>query len=419
MQKIVSLICLMVLALQSNAQDVLDNKTLLKQQKDSTEVALRNDKKHNSSELDLVDIARRYFAKKRALPNSPIATTSKPIQISAMVAPGYSLQTGFAGIAFANAAFNTDKEKTANVSSLLASITYTQYYQIIFPFQANIWTKKNKYNIVFDWRFIDYPSFTYGLGGHTLLSDGYSIDYSSIRLHQKVFRSLFKNFYAGIGFDYDYFWNVREINPPPNKVSDFEMYGLTQTATASGLSINLLFDNRTNSINPDKGLFANASLRNNYTFLGSDADWQSLQIDFRAYKKFPENSHNVLAFWNYDWLTLSGNPPYLLLPNTGGDPSSNSGRGYIQGRYRGKNLLYGETEYRFQITHNGLVGGVVFVNGETVSEQNSGHFETFMVGYGAGIRLKLNKFSKTNIAVDYGLGAGGSRGFFVNLGEVF
>ena len=36
-----------------------------------------------------------------------------------------------------------------------------------------------------------------------------------------------------------------------------------------------------------------------------------------------------------------------------------------------------------------------------------------------GIRIKLNKYSRTNIAIDYGFGLGGSQGLFVNLGEVF
>jgi hypothetical protein len=31
----------------------------------------------------------------------------------------------------------------------------------------------------------------------------------------------------------------------------------------------------------------------------------------------------------------------------------------------------------------------------------------------------VNKFSKTNLALDYGFGLEGSRGFAVNLGEVF
>jgi hypothetical protein len=40
-------------------------------------------------------------------------------------------------------------------------------------------------------------------------------------------------------------------------------------------------------------------------------------------------------------------------------------------------------------------------------------------GYGAGIRIKLNKHSNTNVAIDYAFGQGGSQGIFMNLGEVF
>jgi hypothetical protein len=31
----------------------------------------------------------------------------------------------------------------------------------------------------------------------------------------------------------------------------------------------------------------------------------------------------------------------------------------------------------------------------------------------------MNKESSTNLSIDYGFGINGSRGFFVNLGEVF
>ena len=40
-------------------------------------------------------------------------------------------------------------------------------------------------------------------------------------------------------------------------------------------------------------------------------------------------------------------------------------------------------------------------------------------GYGAGLRVKFNKHSNTSVALDYGFGQGGSRGLFMNLGEVF
>jgi hypothetical protein len=115
----------------------------------------------------------------------------------------------------------------------------------------------------------------------------------------------------------------------------------------------------------------------------------------------------------------NGNPPYLLLPSTGWDPYSNTGRGYIQGRFRSKNMLYLESEYRWGLTANGLIGGVVFANAQSFSELTTGRFTYIQPGCGLGFRISLNKFSRTNLCVDYGWGANGSGGFFVNLGEVF
>jgi hypothetical protein len=155
--------------------------------------------------------------------------------------------------------------------------------------------------------------------------------------------------------------------------------------------------------------------------MGSDNNWQSLLIELRKYIRFPNNSKNILAFWSYNWLTLGkGRPPYLLLPSTGWDDFYNTGRGYIQGRYRGKDMLYFETEYRFGITKNGLLGGVVFANAESFSREISKQQLAFIApAAGLGIRIRLNKFSGANLCVDYGFGTDGSRGISVNLGEVF
>ena len=153
--------------------------------------------------------------------------------------------------------------------------------------------------------------------------------------------------------------------------------------------------------------------------MGSDANWQSLLLEFRSYIKFPDNSRNILAFWSYNWFTLGGNPPYLLLPSTGWDEFSNTGRGYIQGRFRSLNMIDQEAEYRFTISRNGLFGAVVFANAETFSDVVTGKYEVISPGAGLGIRIMLNKFSRTNIALDYAWGTMGSSGFFVNLGEVF
>jgi hypothetical protein len=142
-------------------------------------------------------------------------------------------------------------------------------------------------------------------------------------------------------------------------------------------------------------------------------------IEAKKFLRPSPHSDNVLAFWSYTALTPSGTSPYLDLPTTGWDTYTNTGRGFIQGRFRGRNLLYVETEYRFGITRNRLLGGVVFANAQTVSEPITGGFRRVVPAIGTGFRLNMNKISRTNLCIDYAFGADGSQGLFFNLGEVF
>ena len=165
--------------------------------------------------------------------------------------------------------------------------------------------------------------------------------------------------------------------------------------------------------------YFNLSYRTNLKFLGSDYALQSITLDARKYLPFPMHSKNMLAFWTYNVLTLSGKAPYLDIPYTASDRNLNTGRGFIQGRFRGEKLFFAESEYRFGITENGFLGAVVFANMHSVSEPLQKGFQQIKAGYGAGIRIKLNKHSNTNVAIDYAFGQGGSHGIFMNLGEVF
>ena len=375
-----------------------------------------------NNQVDLVDVGRSWLRGHKTKRMDTVPQKEGKLHISALPVAGYTLQTGFAGVLSSNFAFYTSEHSQANMSSVLTSITYSQYEQIILPIQADIWTRGNKYNIITDWRYLQYPSLTYGLGGNTSVDSGYNIDYGYLRLHQAILRSVTRDLYLGLGYDFDYFWNVQEVDPPsgPGKTTDFERYGFSKKAVASGVSLHLLFDSRRNPINTEKGDYASVTWRPNFTFLGSDDNWQSLLFDLRKYIPFPGRSHNVLALWSYDWFTVGGGkPPYLLLPSTGWDAYSNTARGYIQGRFRSRNMVYLESEYRFGISSNGLIGGVVFANAQSFTETGSGKFQYLIPGYGGGLRISLNKFSRTNLCIDYGWGIHGSGGFFVNLGEVF
>jgi hypothetical protein len=114
-----------------------------------------------------------------------------------------------------------------------------------------------------------------------------------------------------------------------------------------------------------------------------------------------------------------GAPPYLDLPTTGGDVRS--GRGYSEGRYRGEHLVYGEVEYRGALTPNGLLGFVAFLNSSTIGSAETGArlFETFAPAAGLGLRVLLNKRSRTNLTTDWGWGKAGSHGFYLGIQEAF
>lgn len=367
----------------------------------------------NGNDMDVADVYRTVV--QHAPPRASDITTADNLHITVLPAAGYTLQTGFAAVLSGNATFRTTRDSSANLSAVLASVTYSQYQQVILPLQTYIWTRDNKYNIVTDWRFMKYPQYTYGLGGHTTDSNKYKVDYSNIHLYQTIMRKISIGLYGGIGYDFDYYWNITVSNPEQGSITLHKRHSII----ASGITLNMLYDTRQNPINAQQGTYARAIYRPHFVLLGSNANWQSLSLDLRKYIPFPASSRNVLAIWNYDWFTTGGKPPYLMLPSVGWDANSNTGRGYVQGRYRGRNMLYLETEYRFGITHNGLLGGVVFANASSFSEPATNHFETIAPGWGTGIRIKLNKFSRTNVAIDYAFGLNGSKGFFVNLGEVF
>ena len=341
------------------------------------------------------------------------------MHFSVLPGAGYTLQTGFAVVLGINLSYSNDTAWNTKISRITSSFTYTQYNQTILPFQADLWTKGNRWNYITDLRYMNYPSPIYGLGGKTDPNIGYTINFSQIRIHQSVLKSVSKNLYAGLGYFYDHFYNIQVVDSLAHKVERRIAHELGTTETASGIAFRVMYDSRLNQINPLQGFYSSVTFRTSEKALGSDSNWQSIQIDTRAYFRFPRNSGNVLAFWMFDWLTTHGTPPYLLLPSTGWDDNYNTGRGYIQGRFRGKDMYYFETEYRFGLTRNGLLGGVVFANVEHFSGDISSQYTKLYPGYGMGIRLKLNKYDRTNLCIDYGFGSNGSHGFFVNLGEVF
>lgn len=369
----------------------------------------------SASQKDLIDIAEQILDKKTSPEKRKL-----PQKASFSVIPyaGYTLSTGFSANVSGNVGFFTTANHHENYSILAADVSFDTKNQKILLTRSEIWAKENDFKVVSDLRWEKYPTETYGLGTATTFATDNHLDFYYARIYETVLKKIITNFYGGIGYNLDYHYNITETGNTNNTVSDYVKYGQTTSSTSSGVNLDLLYDNRKNQLNPLNGFYASAVYRENLTAMGSNANWQQLQLDVRKYFKLSPQSNNVLAFWSILAVT-SGNAPYLDLPSTGSDMYNNSGRGYAVGRFRGRDMLYIESEYRFQLTPNGLLGGVVFANGQSFSGLQNNALEKFAPAAGTGLRIKVNKHSNTNICIDYGVGTGGSHGFFVNLGEVF
>ncbi len=309
-------------------------------------------------------------------------------------------------------------------STYISSVTFSPYITFRgrygMPIRSNIWTKDNNWNIQGDIRVLKYPQYTWGLGGQTN-DDKLLLNYKYVRIYQSALKRITPYFFAGIGYNLDYYINIEtNTNNALHNFTGYE-YGTDDSSNSfsSGGSINLLYDTRNNSINPLPGCYANLVYRFNTRKLGSNQHWQSLYFDMRKYVSLTKTGpKNVLAFWGYYWTTLTKGTPYLNLPSVGWDPYNRSGRGIPQNRYRGESLIYLESEYRRDITRNGLIGCVVFASVNSVREPDNKAFSYWHPAGGAGLRVKFNKQSGTNIGVDYGFSKG-NKALMISLGEAF
>ncbi len=368
----------------------------------------------DTTEKDVKDIFNHAFNKK----HDSIKKNDKKFQVVFIPAVGYTLQTGFVASVSGNVTFFTDKiNPKQKQSTILTSFAYTQKKQIIFPFVINLWTPNNKLNFISDNRYTNYPSYVFGIGNETNPELKYNCAFSALRFHESILKKVAPNTSIGAGFFFDKIFNINGFDTiykqiPFNKTS-------FNNEVASGFGLRFLYDSRISQVKSYKGFVANIVFRDNRKYLGSNDNWSYITTDVRKYITFRKKSKNSFAIWNFNWLSFGQNITNFLLPSNGWDDLHNTGRGYLQGRFRGKNMYYLEAEYRMQLTKNGLLGAVLFSNAMHFNKEYFYVNNRIKYGAGLGLRVKFNKHSNTNLCIDYAWGQNGSKGFFINLGEVF
>ena len=399
-----------------------------------------------ANEVDIFDIFRKWRKKTK---NKVIDTPRQGVKnLSLLPILGYSPANGaVVGGAISVTEF-LGNPKSTQLSTALTNVSFTTKNQVLLNLKFDLFTAGNKWYISGDNRLLFFTQPTYGLGIYGLHNQNYTFSWNGIsitthdnleqpmnfnylRFYETFLRKVGNNWYAGVGAMVDIDTKIEDeslrLDSPVNLTSHYiysTQYNFNQTHyAANGLSLHVRYDNRDNPVNPYKGSYFNVIFRVNPKVLGSSQNSTVLYYEYRTYigvnKAKPAN---LIAFWLWGASVTSGHLPYLDLPSIAWDTYNRSGRGYIQGRFRGNDMIYGESEFRFQLSKNGLFGGVTFVNFTTASNplpySNQPLFNTVAPGYGVGLRIKMNKVDRTNITADYGRSRGFS-GIYLNIRETF
>jgi hypothetical protein len=372
-----------------------------------------------SRQRDAIEIVRGLFHKNA----NPVATRhNRKVFYSFFPISSAAPGSGIALITATTAGFYLGDQENTSLSTVIFSPYITFSARIGFSLRPNLWLAGDKWEIMGDTRFLYYPQYAWELGGNTPYQQKLSINYKYVRFYQTILRAVKPYFLVGLGYNLDAHFDVDTFIDSASlaKFTGYP-YGTApdQNSLSSGVLVDILYDSRRNALNPLPGFYGNIVYRVNPRFLGSAQSWQSLYLDIRRYISFSEPKKNMIALWGFYWTALQSHTPFLDLPSIGWDTyQQRSGRGFAQNRYRGNRLLYFETEYRRDITADGLFGFVLFSNLNSISEPVTNQFSYIHIAAGGGLRLKLNKHSGTNICLDYGVSSHYSA-VYLNLGETF
>ncbi|HZW88660.1 MAG TPA: hypothetical protein VFF12_06240 [Myxococcaceae bacterium] len=353
--------------------------------------------------------------------------------------------------------------RTTTISNISANVLYTTKNQFLSGINSVLMLEHNEWQLQGDWRFLVFNQDTFGLGtGPTQISTGFQsgagsgftlngygttsaiegaqpMDLNLLRIRENVLKKAWlDSFYIGPGFSFDRYYAIHDklldLGASPPVVTSHYAYSTAlgfnpSQYNISGLSLNLLWDSRDSTINPYRGHYGSVSYQWNPTWLGSAKDSSLLTLEYRGYFGLdPAIPRNLIAVWFLAQTTVTGQLPYLGLPAIGWDAKNRTGRGYVQGRFRGTAELYAEVEYRFRLTSNGLLGGVVFANVETFSSAPVSYLGFFNQGEnllehlrpagGIGLRFMMSRQSRTNITLDFTV-AEKTFGLYFGAGEAF
>lgn len=344
--------------------------------------------------------AYRFFAcLALAFPTLLVADSSfRKTSILPVPTLGYTPETRAYAGAVVQLAYRQDS--AARISSAKLDISFTRNRQRILLAECDWFMKGEKAVLKSQLLHTLYPDYYWGIGANTAASQ--RMRYSGLRSAAQLawlFRLKPQQF-SGPEFRFHEQRNFSFLE------GDTGLYKTLVPARIAGIGWTFLSDSRNNQLNATSGSMVRLQVLLNRWSGGAFPKWQ---VDLRRY--FPLENGAIALRGLYQ---QSGHlTPFFDLPLYGGDAA----RGYFLGRFRGQTLALLQTEYRRKIYRRwgfALFGGA----GNTIQAGES-LLGSVKPNAGIGIRFTADRAANVNLRLDYALGSGGQRGFYIAFGEAF
>jgi len=301
-------------------------------------------------------------------------------------------------------------DTTTRTSNLQGLVLYTLKKQFLAALDGAVYFPGEKYIISHQLTYSAFPDKFWGLGNKTPNSNEEAYEFRQVYLRLHGQKLISNHLFIGLLYEFQQLINIDYIK---NGLFDQEKILGRNGYRVSGLGLSLTYDTRNNAFAPDKGEMLQAFFNHFEPVIGSSYEYTNYVVDLRKYIKLAKEQ--VLATQLFGFFT-TGDVPFRSLASLGG---ASSMRGFYQGRFKDKDMLVLQAEYRLPLFWR--IGAVAFSGvGDVGRHLNDFSLPNIKVSYGGGLRVALKKSEKLNLRVDYGFGNNRlARGFYLQLAEAF
>lgn len=318
----------------------------------------------------------------------------------------YTPETKFAGGAAVLFLHRDSTEQRA--SSITGNAIYTQKMQAVVSCSGDLYFDGGHTRVLGELTFQKYPNKFFGVGNETLESSEETYTPQTFLLRAVFYKNILKSVNLGPALRYEHL-SMREI-APGGLLSSGAIPG-SNGGVSSGIGFVSNWDSRDNTFSARSGGFYQLTFLMYRSAFGSDYNYTDIQIDTRTFTElFAEHVVAIQAAAEF----MDGTVPFQSLVRFGGQSLL---RGYYDGRYRDKNGVAVQAEYRVPVWWR--FGAVGFLGAAQVTDR-VGHFsfDRFWIAGGVGLRFALNPEERINLRLDYGVGKNSS-GLYITVTEAF